>query len=79
VRFSRTRLSDVLHLKAFAFVQPAVVGTLGNGVVPKKVNNNFDIHFISIFMDYRVNTPPQKHKTPSSHSKEKGAFQVRSS
>jgi hypothetical protein len=28
VRFSRTRLSDVLHRKACALVQPAVVGTL---------------------------------------------------
>jgi len=28
VRFSRTRLSDVLHCKACASVQPAVVGTL---------------------------------------------------
>jgi hypothetical protein len=30
MRFSRTRLSDVLHRKAFARVQPAVVGTLYN-------------------------------------------------
>jgi hypothetical protein len=28
MQFSRTRLSDVLHRKACAFVQPAVVGTL---------------------------------------------------
>ncbi len=28
LRFSRTRLSDVLHCKACAFVQPADVGTL---------------------------------------------------
>ena len=86
MRFSRTRLSDVLHREAFALAQPEDVGTLYRPYLPYRflpwrdafeflVCDKGDLHTIMRFMRHRSfegSLKPVSSPSPIAHAKAVG-------